>query len=115
MLGPKMRRLKVQAKFIDSTIDKNLDTIVDESKLKQILTKLIDNAIENCFNSNTILIILNQLAPVEDNSNNGIFSIMVRDYGKGISPEQNVDQVNKLLRDPLPGSFGLGFFSEMAR
>jgi hypothetical protein len=39
---------------------------------------------------------------------------MVRDYGKGISPEQNVDQVNKLLSKPLPGSFGLGFFSEMA-
>jgi hypothetical protein len=39
---------------------------------------------------------------------------MVRDYGKGISPEQNVDQINKLLREPLPGSFGLGFFSEMA-
>jgi len=39
---------------------------------------------------------------------------MVRDCGKGISPKENVDQVNKLLREPSPGSFGLGFFSEMA-
>lgn len=90
---------KKKVKFDFLVKVENKEIVIDERRLNQILTNLINNAIRFSPENGRIII--------EVNLKGSILEIVVRDFGPGLFPEQEKDVFKKILK-PTNGGHGFG-------